>query len=265
MTDFLALLRQVSWPLFAMWVVWVVFGLFLLLYTSTVVSPQAVSLQIQRLGYTYDAASLFQAVRAQDVKAVQAFLAAGMSANLQNSDGHLLAQASRTGNLQIVQSLLEHEADVNLAGRASLSDAVSIGSERVLRTLLERFTPTKSDAFYFLWTAAKRGDAKIIALLLKVGADADQLAPGAELVLNGMTPLMVAAGDGHLEAVKVLVEAGADVNRDRAFAGDTQPRNETACHWAVRGIDPRTSPEQVEAGRRVCEYLKQHGATNCVC
>jgi ankyrin repeat protein len=179
------------------------------------------TLQVQRLGYTYDSGSFFQAIRAQDVKAVGAFLDAGMSANLQNADGHLLVQAARTGNLQIVQSLVDHGADLGLAGRSALLDAAYVGSEAVVKTLLQRVTLTKSDASYALWIAAKRGDARIIALFAKAGADVDVLAPAAELVLKGMTPLMVAAGYGHLEAVKALIEGGADVNRDRVLPGDT--------------------------------------------
>ena len=52
---------------------------------------------------------------------------------------------------------------------------------------------------------------------------------------DGLTPLMVAASAGSLEALKVLIEAGADTNATHAFAG------QTALHMAaeldqVRGV-----------------------------
>ena len=54
--------------------------------------------------------------------------------------------------------------------------------------------------------AASGGDAKLIQLLIEHRA---ALNTGKA---DGLTPLMVAAYNGHRESVKILVDAGADAN-----------------------------------------------------
>lgn len=55
--------------------------------------------------------------------------------------------------------------------------------------------------------AARRGDAKAVKRRLAWG-----LSPNSRHLLSAETPLIEAARRGHLDTVKVLVEAGADVN-----------------------------------------------------
>jgi ankyrin repeat protein len=61
----------------------------------------------------------------------------------------------------------------------------------------------------------------VIAALLKAGAKVSRTHP------DGETPLMAAARTGHLDAVRLLVEAGADVNAAETF------QQETALMWAA--------------------------------
>ncbi len=56
-----------------------------------------------------------------------------------------------------------------------------------------------------LYEAAKTGDAAEVAYWLQAGAD-----PNAQHVEVGSTPLIAAAENGHLDAVKALIQAGAD-------------------------------------------------------
>lgn len=73
---------------------------------------------------------------------------------------------------------------------------------------------------FALWVAVWNHDPKMVALLLKNGANAGQTfkAEAGEMDLLG-----VAAQEGPLETVKLLVEAGQDVNR-RDFHGYTSLR-----------------------------------------
>jgi ankyrin repeat protein len=74
-------------------------------------------------------------------------------------------------------------------------------------TRLGNFTP--------IIMAAETGNAKLIELLLKAGADAKSA------TTNGTTPLMLAAVAGRADAVKLLLDAGADPNATESARGET--------------------------------------------
>ena len=84
---------------------------------------------------------------------------------------------------------------------------------------VERLLPTVSDnekQFAFVLSAL-HGRADALRWLIPIGADLN--APSAGLYSHG-TPLHHAVSSGSLEAVKVLVEAGANVNvKDTAWGG----------------------------------------------
>src|SRR5262249_40374038 len=68
--------------------------------------------------------------------------------------------------------------------------------------------------------------APIINVLVKAGADPNTKNP------EGETPLMAAARSGKLEAAKVLLEAGADINAKETFGG------QSAIMWAAAQRQP---------------------------
>jgi ankyrin repeat protein len=135
--------------------------------------------------------------------------------------------AGRLSSPEFVRELVKRGANVNFRLPASApkqqpNTSSSVGTEGA--------TP-------FLF-AADRGDVPLMRLLLKLGAD--PLLPNAD----GTTPLLAAAGVGTnepqeeageeseaLEAVKLLLDLGADVN--------TVDRNgDTAMHGAAYNISP---------------------------
>jgi ankyrin repeat protein len=101
-----------------------------------------------------------------------------------------------------------------------------------------------------LWLASVNGSAPIIAALLRAGADANEHLP------LGRSPLMVASRTGNVDAMKVLLDHGADVN-----AKDTL-RGTTALMWAAdeghapaiqllleHGADIKARSDPAERGR----------------
>ena len=54
--------------------------------------------------------------------------------------------------------------------------------------------------------AAKDGSLELVKLLLDAGSELNRVS------IIGMTALMLAAEKGHTEIVKALIDAGADVN-----------------------------------------------------
>jgi ankyrin repeat protein len=123
-------------------------------------------------------------------------------------------------DLAKVRLLIERGADVNAAsesGRtALLIAAMSDRSGPVVRLLLSRGANAlviDTDKTTTLQAATVGNDSDSIAQLVAAGVDVDY----ANVV--GNTPLMTAASEGNLEAVKLLLKKGAAVNAVSAPPG----------------------------------------------
>src|SRR5205807_5624221 len=181
---------------------------------------------------------LFDAIRAGDVGKARALVAADPAAvNRRNERGHspvLIAQYHHRRD--IVDVLLAAGPDLDVF------DAASVGRTARVGELLERdpslLNAYSSDGFYPLGLAAFFGHAETVRLLVARGADVAQVARNPMKV----QPLHAAAAGRSVDAVKLLVDAGAPVNakQDKGWA---------PLHEAVRA-------KNVEMTR----YLLTHGA-----
>lgn len=133
-----------------------------------------------------------------------------------------LADAAMNGDVAAVRRLLDEKVDVNAAqgdGTTALHWAAYTGQTAIAELLLARGADvratTRLGSLTPLMMAAKNGHAEIVARLLDAGADAG--APNA----NGTTPLMLAAAAGKADAVTLLLDRGADVNAKDAAHGQT--------------------------------------------
>ncbi|KAM6955387.1 uncharacterized protein ankrd50l [Lycodopsis pacificus] len=95
--------------------------------------------------------------------------------------------AAYMGHHEAVEILLDHKAEVNLAD----------GDGRTALSVSALCVPT---------AAGVKGYGEVASLLLERGAD-----PGHR-DHDGMTPLLLAAYEGHYDIVELLLEAGADVD-----------------------------------------------------
>jgi ankyrin repeat protein len=137
---------------------------------------------------------------------------AGADASLARATGVTpLMMAARTGNIAVVQLLLERGADVNAAEathkQTALMWAVAEGHTAIVRLLLSKGADVAAR------TPARQGRI----------ASSGQLSGGECCLPNyvgGFTPLLFAVQQGHLEAARVLLEAGAGVN-DAAADGSS--------------------------------------------
>ncbi|AKT43314.1 ankyrin repeat domain-containing protein [Chondromyces crocatus] len=116
-------------------------------------------------------------------------------------DDTALSRAARGGHLETVDLLLARGAA--LSERAILN-AAERGNEAVVERLLSAGAPLPDD---FLMKAAEGGQATLVKLALDRGQPADS--PGGYWK---RTPLAAAAAAGALDAVKLLLDAGADPN-----------------------------------------------------
>ena len=128
-----------------------------------------------------------------------------------------LTKAVKAGNLQAVRALVKQGADVNARsgdGSTPLLWAVDGSNAEIARVLIA--AKAKVDVATDLGVtpllhAARSGDAAMVDLLLRAGANPSL--PHAE----GETPLMAASKSGSVAAVRALLARGARVNDTDKF------------------------------------------------
>lgn len=132
---------------------------------------------------------------------IQMLLDAGAEVNVLDCYNETpLRAASGIGNIEVVKVLLKAGADPNLLGNGTRSA---------------------------LFEAALKGHGRVVQALLQAGARVDAATLGCRIRsfpvftsgyedAEGVTPLIAAAEGGYLQAVRLLVEAGADLNRPDA-------------------------------------------------
>lgn len=161
--------------------------------------------------------------RLDDLKAIAAL---GFPIDTQADNGSsALALAASKGNLPIAQWLVESGADIqqrnNQAKNSNyqttpLMRAGYGGNANLVALLLARGAQaTDTDAVQRtpLHFMAWGGCVECIRMLTERGAKLEARATGA----RGETPLMAAAGNGQLEAVKTLLALGADPNTKDSY------------------------------------------------
>jgi len=122
----------------------------------------------------------------------------------------LLQVASNNGQLDIVDVLLNHGADINSkdnTGWSSLFWASIGGHANVVQFLLERGAEVNARTSYLnftpLYIASDQGYLEVVRILLEHGADVQIRASG------GQTAFQVATSNGHEAVSRLLLEHGA--------------------------------------------------------
>lgn len=163
---------------------------------------------------------LVQAVKNRDTAAVRTMLQRGADVNAREADGTTAVYwAAHRDEVGIADLLIRAGADVKAASRygvAPLSVASLNGSAAMLQRLLEAGADPNTaspEGETALMIAARTGVPAAVKLLLDRGADVN-----ARESWRSQTPLMWAAAEGHAAVVKLLVERGADI-RARSNAG----------------------------------------------
>lgn len=178
-------------------------------------------------------AALIKAVRSGPRASVEPLVAANRDlVNAKDPAGSTpLHHAAGFGALDTMTLLLDAGADVNAANRRRSTPLHwAIDDEAKVRLLLARgaaVNATQVEGRTPLYQAASLGDGlPIVKLLLTQGADPNIA------IANGRTPLMAAAARGDVEAMRLLVEAKAQVDARNGAgesalmlaAGDGSPR-----------------------------------------
>lgn len=196
------------------------------------------------------------AVYQNDADAVMKLLDSGLDPNLtgdENYQASLLSTACNNNSIEMVGLLLANGADVNLEGRGG-------------------YTP-------LMWASESAKSTEIMELLLAEGANVDPIAQdGVNALIKAVFGAL--SGSGSLDAVKLLIDQGMDVNY-AIEAGDAN--GYTAIMFAVRWgnmdvtkflisvgadvnieSDENISPLSIAAEEgysEIIELLKEAGAT----
>ena len=196
-------------------------------------------------------ATLAEAVVVRNATAIENFLALGVDPNEPEPDGTTPLMRSVHGQMpNTARLLIDAGADVRKAnsyGVTALYIAARAGDSVATRMLLaagaDANAALPASGETVLMTAAKAGNPDVVRALLTGGVDGVSLATlgdaraaalaaegagysppanpaidtnyadvNARERLYGRTALMIAAGEGNLEAVRLLIEAGSDLN-----------------------------------------------------
>jgi ankyrin repeat protein len=230
--------------------------------------------------------ALHWSVRTGDVQTARLLITAGADVKLPNRYGVTpLTLATTNGNTAMMGLLLEAGADPNSAdpaGETMLMIASKIGVIDAVRLLLDRgaAVDARDEAFQqtALMFAIRENRTDVVSLLVskgaqvnaktRVGATPNWVLPnsvpgfghGVGIVRGGLpargsrapipgglSPLQYAARDGRLEAAKVLLDNGADINQVEAngitplLSAIVNNRVEVARFLIDRGADIKTA------------------------
>ena len=186
--------------------------------------------------------ALHWAVRADDQAVVDILLRAGADANRTNRYGVApLPLAASNGNPAMVGALLKAGARPDSAigaGETALMAAARVGSLQTVRLLLVAGADANAAEGAFgqtaLMFAAIENHADVVTALAEAGANLNAVSlqietPDVKLATNvvsdgargsfpkgGMTPLLLAARHGSLEAARALAKAGATLDQPQS-------------------------------------------------
>ena len=155
-------------------------------------------------------------------RALALIVAVTLSASLAAQARSAIAEAAQSKDAAAVKKLLKEGADVNAAqgdGMTALHWAALNGDAELASMLLYAGAnvgaKTRIGGYTPLHLAAQIGNANVMAPLVAAGAQV------AALTTTGATALMQAAHSGSADAVRILIENGADPNVKETANGQT--------------------------------------------
>jgi ankyrin repeat protein len=181
----------------------------------------------------FGASPMGEAARRGDTEVLRRLLKAGADPESPNAEGQTALMAvARTGNIEAAKLLLKHGAKIDAREhwggqtaliwaaaqnqvdmvRFLLSKGADINARSTVRDWQRRVTAEgrpkdmNHGGFTPLLYAAREGHVECVRTLIKARADLNLTDP------DGTTPLVLALMNGHWDAAKLLIDAGADVN-----------------------------------------------------
>lgn len=190
----------------------------------------------------------WDAIRLDDVKAMQTEMLRGASANARHPEhGPAIVVAARERSPKALAYLAQLSGTridaTNARDETALMLVALQGDLESVKLLVKRGAEVNRPGWTPLHYAAAGGHVPVIAFLLDENAYIDAQSP------NRTTPLMMAARHGHSEVVRLLVQAGADPTA----------RNEAGID-AAGYLQRQGQPELAQWVReRAADYARRYG------
>jgi len=148
---------------------------------------------------------LMKAAEEGEADIIKLLIASGANVNAYNDYGDTaLIYAVRANKIESVKVLLDAGANPNLSNKGGVS-AVTIAANNGYKEISQLFVKSGKVEDTLL-TASLRGDVKAVKEFIKKGANVN------EKDNNGFTILMLTARQNNPEIIKLLLDAGADMN-----------------------------------------------------
>ena len=203
---------------------------------------------------------------------IERLLDAGADSNVAMPTGETpLMQAARNGNADTVKVLLAHGASVDAKEttqhQTALMWAAVEGNVAAIKTLIEgganidahskmraprpprtpsAATKPKPRASTAPPAASAGGNPLVLWNLYPNGRDVSRSAFGARTVTEGLTPLLFATRQGHIDVVRLLLDEGAKIDEPASDGSTALFLAIVNAHWELaaflleRGADPNT-------------------------
>lgn len=183
--------------------------------------PEAAQQLLKLRGYEFDEKSFHGAAGASDKIAIGAFIDAGININSQEADGRTpLISAAARGDLDVVKLLVERGADINVKdkeGYTALFHAIEAMYEEVAQFLLDQpnLDPNARglNGVTALMSYAWRDKTDAVKKMLDHGADVNAQDNDGDAALHGV------AKSGNMEILNLLLDKGANPNLKNKLGG----------------------------------------------
>ncbi|HVV72641.1 MAG TPA: ankyrin repeat domain-containing protein, partial [Verrucomicrobiae bacterium] len=206
--------------------------------------------------------TLFNLIRAGDLTALRTALKNGADLQARDEQGNtLLMAAALNADAEMLETLIDAGADVNAvspAGATALLRAATF--EDKTRLLLAHGADVKARSRLgntaLILAARKYGNSRTVKLLLQRGVD-----PNGTNTL-GATALMAAAAASDPDSVRILLDAGADVNAKPIMSPDgfIWGGGRSALMWAAFQGDQTVVRLLLKRGAKVNDFTVGGGA-----
>jgi ankyrin repeat protein len=185
-------------------------------------TPTSAQRYLKLRGYDFDQKGFFAAGAAQDIAAINAFIAGGFNLNVQDPrDGRtVLITAAARGESAVVKALVDGKADINVkdnVGYTALFHALDARYDEIAELLVNQpgldLNARGKNGVTLLHRFVWLDRIDIVKNLVERGADVNAQDGDGDIALHG------AAESGNVEMMDVLMKKGTDVNAKNKVGG----------------------------------------------